>query len=81
MSTLPTDPAPKYTHDCDKCVYLGVGDGADLYYCSQRIGFPTVIARYSSEESDYISGMAMADIGIQPLAMAKEVAAARGLKV
>jgi hypothetical protein len=54
-----------YDHDCDACTFLGTwrGDakhGAgihdhDLYYCGGR--WPTVIARCSSEGSDYMSGI------------------------
>ena len=46
----------RYKHDCDKCVYLGEYGDADLYFCNQS-GIKTVIARYSDEPSDYISGM------------------------
>lgn len=81
MSASTTDSTPKYIHDCHSCVYLGESDGADLYYCAQRQGFPTVVARYSSDGSDYISGAALANMGFQPLATAKEIALARGFKV
>lgn len=59
---------PRYTHDCDKCTFLGsvtypgpLADGttplrnADLYYCTNSIEGGTVIARESSEGSEYAS--------------------------
>ncbi len=54
---------PMYTHDCERCAYLGfdkTDDGAlvDLYFCEQH-NLPTVIARYSSVGSDYVSGVAL----------------------
>lgn len=50
----------RYTHDCDKCVSLGQDGNADLYFCEQ-MGMPTVIARFSNEGGDYISGLAFAE--------------------
>lgn len=50
---------PLFEHDCDHCVFLGSFEAnnvkSDLYYhdCSD----PTVIARYSSEGSDYSSSL------------------------
>lgn len=70
-----------FLHDCDNCVYLGhwheepVTDDsriADLYWCAQS-GFPTVIARFSDEGSDYTSGMVAAP-HIPALAEAKRLA-------
>lgn len=49
-----TYPAPRYTHDCDACKYLGVYLDYDLYYCG---GDPTVVARYGDEGSEYTSSM------------------------
>jgi hypothetical protein len=55
------DSKPQYTHDCDKCIFLGIhrnGDEiSDLYYCKQNIGAPTVIARFGNYGADYTSGM------------------------
>lgn len=49
---------PRFTHDCDRCRFLGQSGDADLYFCaSQLIGGATVSARRSSEGSDYSSGM------------------------
>jgi hypothetical protein len=53
---------PKYEHHCDTCVYLGTYDNkeegviTDLYYHNHNRG-ATVIERYSSEASDYLSGL------------------------
>lgn len=56
---LRLDNGPLYTHDCDKCVFLGSYDEKDMYYCPQE-GLDTVIARFSDEGSDYISGLPIA---------------------
>lgn len=47
---------PRYTHDCEECVFLGTHSKYDLYYCGAN---PTVIARYGTE-GDYNSGLACA---------------------
>ena len=47
---------PRYRHDCDVCKFLGIFKDYDLYFCPQG-GEPTVIARYSSDGPDYLSGM------------------------
>lgn len=49
---------PKFTHDCDKCQFLGTEYGADLYICGSRVipGMgPSVIARHGNEGSRYVS--------------------------
>ncbi len=51
----------RFQHDCDNCKPLGEFGDADLYYCNQQIGGPTLIARYSSDGADYISGLCFAD--------------------
>ena len=52
---------PNYKHDCEKCIYLGVFNGDDLYYCSgSRGNIPTVISRYG-EDGEYQSGMIFAE--------------------
>ncbi len=52
---------PQYTHDCDKCQFLGIyrngDDIGDLYYCEQGGKTPTVSCRFSNNPADYISGM------------------------
>jgi hypothetical protein len=50
-----------YHHDCDRCTFLGVFEQCDLYHCHQGGLGPTVIARYSSQPSDYASGLHGAD--------------------
>lgn len=56
-----------YQHDCDECTYLGdvyvSGEHFDLYFCNQGgLHLPTVIARYGNEGSQYLSGLAHADL-------------------
>lgn len=83
---------PQFTHDCDACRFLGrfrIDDKSwapadyDLYYCSPSLGgcsFATVIARYGNGGSEYTSGMAIADMGIDPrLLEAKRRAVEQGL--
>lgn len=51
---------PEYKHDCEECIYLGFYEGADLYYCNQphnMVKTPTLIARYSNDSWDYLSGI------------------------
>lgn len=52
---------PRYTHDCDKCVFLGHYDQneqkRDLYFCLQTGNLPTVIARFGNEGYSYGSGL------------------------
>ena len=58
---------PRFEHDCDSCVFLGryrfENDpnkrfDYDLYVCGQGDkSFPTVIARFSDELPDYMSGL------------------------
>lgn len=76
---------PTFDHDCEQCTFLGWIDegpdnshrgGCDLYYCGK--GHPTVIARYSSDGSDYVSGLASAG-AIPVLGIARQRAINRGL--
>ena len=46
---------PEFEHDCDHCKFLGHYDRADLYFCGKSR--PTLIARWSDDGPDYISGM------------------------
>lgn len=49
---------PRYKHDCESCVYLGQHNEYDIYFCEQpMVNRPTVIARWSDEGRDYLSGM------------------------
>ncbi len=52
---------PRYIHDCKKCKFLGTFREFDLYACGEevdveKIEVETLIARRSSEPSDYSSG-------------------------
>lgn len=51
---------PKYTHDCQTCVFIGrvnmAGEERDAYYHHSKASFAsTVILRYGSEGPDYWS--------------------------
>lgn len=85
---------PLFTHDCDDCIYLGhtiYTDTArramryDLYYCVKGNGsIPTVLARWSSKPSEYLSGMPNSPIYEwpgYPLDVAKERAESRRLRI
>jgi len=52
---------PHFAHDCTACVFLGGyvwnEDYYDLYWCMQLGKFPTVIARWSDNGQDYLSGI------------------------
>jgi len=50
---------PVHAHDCPKCTHLGSTKTVDYYHCKQGDSkfSATLIARYSSEPSDYSSGM------------------------
>jgi hypothetical protein len=65
MSQRKKKQKPVYSHNCDKCVFLGTWEWRevlyDMYTCKQgTLNLPTVIARFSSEEKDYISGIEVA---------------------
>lgn len=48
---------PLYQHNCDSCVFLGTSDDVDMYYhMNEHPALRKVIARFSSEDSDYTSG-------------------------
>jgi len=52
------DMEPFFTHDCDKCVYLGSATvntvDVDFYVCENgSLGKPTLIYRTSSKGADY----------------------------
>ncbi len=46
---------PRFEHDCDECVFLKRFGDADLYFHPGSL--ESVIARFSDEPSDYISGL------------------------
>ncbi len=66
-----------YEHDCHNCVFLGVFQSHDLYYCNSSN--PTVIARFGID-GDYCSGLNFAKPGgIPVLVEAKKRAIKKGL--
>ncbi len=68
---------PRFKHDCDICKYLGMYEEYDLYFCENE---PTVIARYSSNGPDYMSGLMFAtENRSKPLYEAKKLAIQQGL--
>jgi hypothetical protein len=48
--------SPRYVHICDRCRYLGQHDKYDLYACVIGSQIDTLVARYSSDGPDYVSG-------------------------
>lgn len=60
---------PRYKHDCTSCTFLGRYSEYDLYFCKQGGNNPTVLARFSSQGPDYLSGM---DSEMAPLAEARK---------
>ena len=68
-----TESQPRYTHDCTECVFLGRYGPWDLYADVEQ---DTVVARRSSEGSDYLSGRGYHH---DPLATAEAWATARGV--
>jgi len=50
----------RYEHDCDHCDFLGQYYDYDLYACVRECKMDTIIARKSSELSDYSSGLEFA---------------------
>jgi hypothetical protein len=78
---------PRFTHDCTKCAFLATheyeeeGHRYDFYFCTAQIGhIPTVIARFSDEGRDYLSGLEIGqrqDIDM-PLGLAYALARERG---
>lgn len=80
QAATPAVDTPLFTHDCERCTFLGRHLGeqvADLYVHTDG-PMPTVIARYSDEGSDYNSGLAF--VGkIDDLTEAHRRAVERGL--
>ncbi len=56
--------SPLYKHDCSQCEFLGshrfMEDDYDLYFCL-RDGFPTLLARWSDDGPDYLSGFSFGE--------------------
>ncbi len=51
---------PEFKHDCTGCTFLGRFEGRDLYHCGRHAMGVTLIARWSDDGPDYISGMVFA---------------------
>jgi hypothetical protein len=77
-----------HTHDCDKCIFLEEFKTDekvyDLYFCGNGGPGPTVIARFSSEGKDYLSGLQIAKAfktrePNYPLVVALKLAKEKGL--
>ena len=69
---------PLYQHDCDKCVFLGIHEGADLYLCPVGWGEANLVARYGPN-GDYASCPPDAQTHLPQLIEAKRRAIAAGL--
>lgn len=55
---------PKHEHDCDTCIFLGTDENEPVDYYYHKEGMETLIARFSDQDSDYISGMVF--VGMNP---------------
>jgi hypothetical protein len=44
-----------FTHDCDKCTFLGHYFDHDVYVCKTEISRGSIIARFGNEGSEYAS--------------------------
>ncbi len=64
---------PLFEHDCTCCTYLGTENDHDLYHCGQSGFGQTVIARYSSDGPDYMSGLVFSRTGILRIAAEKAI--------
>jgi len=53
-------PTPRFTHDCERCRFLGDYEEYDLYVCARDGKIDTVIARYGSDGPEYMSGVIFA---------------------
>lgn len=49
--------APRFVHDCERCVFLGIELQHDLYICPPHEEWrrASVVARYGDEGPDYTS--------------------------
>jgi len=63
--------------ECGCCTFLGTVDNQDLYFSGQGNFGSTLIARYSSDGPDYMSGLCFSKDGI--LRIAAERAIEKGL--
>jgi hypothetical protein len=64
---VPGDAPPRYTHDCDTCIYMGRAWHVDLYFHPGSKGYPhdvTAVARFGSDGPDYESGIGSGSMGV-----------------
>ena len=40
---------PRYEHDCTGCIYQGILDEYDVYYCPDQVGGPTMVYRWATD--------------------------------
>lgn len=82
------DTRPRFTHDCDRCVFLGADEKYDFWFCpnTKSVTGQTVIARFGSEGPEYASGLEIAQALAQkggnsehPLVKALHLAEAQGM--
>jgi len=88
---MSTEEKPQFEHDCKDCTFLGrfemqhgptlPMEPCDLYVCGVSV-IDTVIARYASEGSHYVSGLIFATRNLIPsLVEALKRAQAKGYRV
>lgn len=65
---------PRFKHNCTECIFLGVVEEADVYYCRQFRNSPTLTARYSDNPDDTMTGMFFAELGVEPFVTARKLA-------
>ena len=61
---MPEGQAPRWTHDCPTCEFLGIWDDADrydLYVCGRDNNANTVVARWGPQLGNYLSGLIAAN--------------------
>lgn len=63
---METKETPQFTHYCDRCQFLGVYKGSDLYVCARNNVMDTVIHRYGNDGPEYGSGLIFAQKGLIP---------------
>jgi len=42
---------PRYEHECTNCIYQGILDKYDVYYCANQIGGATMVYRWASDNA------------------------------
>lgn len=61
-----------YTHDCDRCVYIGTSDSCDVYIHSDDL-MKSIVLRMGSDGTDYISIPEIAAAALDPNAPIFEI--------